>query len=133
MQYTLLARFSYTKTTTEYYHELIGGTSPNDSLETNIDDAPNWDRAVETNNPNGIPDRHIWTGSPGGKKIVMLNVDVAIVRDLNETNMDHDGRVNCTFRREGRCPHNARAIEFAIDCKFISQLNAPYITLCSII
>ena len=47
----------------------------------------------------------------------MLNVDICIVRELDSSNMDKDGRVNCNFRQEGACPHNQRSIQFAIDCK----------------
>ena len=97
---------------------MIGGTSANDPRDTHINDAPGWQRNVETNNPNGIPDRNIWTGFPNGKKIVMTNADVGVVRELNSTNMDANGKVSCNFRRTGACPVNQRSIQFAIDCKF---------------
>jgi hypothetical protein len=100
----------------DYYHELIGGTSAQDSLTTNIDGAPNWQKSTERNG-NGMPDRNVWTGFPGGTKIVLLNADVALVRELNSTNMDANGKVSCNFRQEGRCPVNTRAIGFAVDCK----------------
>jgi hypothetical protein len=100
-----------------YYHELIGGTSASDSLDVHINQAPNWQRSAERNNPNGIPDRFIWTGFPNGKKIVMLNVDISTVRELDSSNMDQDGKVNCNFRQSGACPHNKLSIQFAIDCK----------------
>jgi hypothetical protein len=101
----------------EYYHELIGGSKRTDPFDTFINNAPNWQQTVETNNPNGIPDRHVWTGNPGGVKIVMLNADIAMVRDLNSTNMDENGKVSCNFRRQGACPVNERVITFLIDCK----------------
>jgi len=105
-----------------YYKELIGGTSASDSLDIHIDNAPGWTKGVETGNPNGIPDRNIWVGFPNGKKIIMLNVDVGLVRELNSTNMDKNGLVSCTFRRTGRCPANQLAIDFAIDYTFDNLL-----------
>jgi hypothetical protein len=103
----------------EYFKELIGGFSINDSLDTHINDAPNWQQTVEMNSlkGNGFPDIPIFSGRPGGIKIVMLPADMAIVRDLNPGNMDKDGLVSCNFRRQGRCPHNDFAIHFAIQCK----------------
>jgi len=108
----------------EYYKELIGGFSINDSLDTNINDAPNWQQTVEMNSlkGNGFPDKHIFSGRPGGIKIVMLQADIALVRDLNPGNMDKDGVVSCNFRRQGRCPHNDFAIHFAIQYRFDNQL-----------
>lgn len=100
----------------EYYRELIGGNSASDSRTTHIDEAPGWQRSVEQAS-NGFPEQHVWTGFPNGRKIVLLNADVAIVRDLNPSNMDGNGRVSCNFRRTGRCPENTNAIQFAIDCK----------------
>jgi hypothetical protein len=100
-----------------YYHELIGGTSASQSLDVHVNQAPGWQRGVEVNNPNGIPNRNIWVGFPGGTKIVMLNIDIGLVRLLDSSNMDSNGRVSCTFRRTGACPVNNLSIQFAIDCK----------------
>jgi hypothetical protein len=42
---------------------------------------------------------------------------------LNTTNMDQNGKVNCNFRRTGRCPENTNAIQFSIDCKFVAYIR----------
>lgn len=101
----------------EYYRELIGGSSRTDSFDTFVNDAPNWKLTVERTDANGVPDLHVWTGRPGGVKIVMLNADIAMARDLDSTNMDENGKVSCNFRRQGACPVNQRVIDFLIDCK----------------
>jgi len=105
-----------------YYHELIGGTSASQSLDVHVNQAPGWQRGVEVNNPNGIPNRNIWVGFPGGTKIVMLNIDIGLVRLLDSSNMDSNGRVSCTFRRTGACPVNNLSIQFAIDYTFDNLL-----------
>jgi len=105
-----------------YYAELIGGTSASQSLDIHVNQAPGWQRGVELNNPNGIPDRNIWVGFPNGIKIVMLNVDIALVRLLDSSNMDQNGKVSCKFRKSGACPANNLSIQFAIDYTFDNLL-----------
>jgi hypothetical protein len=53
----------------QYYKELIGGKSINDPVSVLINDAPEWRRNREKG-------KQIWTGFPGGRKLVM-------VRDCN--------------------------------------------------
>ena len=86
----------------EYYHHLIGGTKASDPIETLVQDAPNWTRLRQLNHDLvGIHDVNIWRGKPPELKggfIVMLNADIAIVRDLNTNNMDPEtGKVRCQF------------------------------------
>lgn len=100
----------------QYYGELVGGQNPNDPIDVLINDAPAWRRAIE----NTV--RH-WVGSPGGVKIVMLNTDIALVRNLDSSNMDKSiGRVTCAFedntaRAAGIsvCPHVDGALQTAAE------------------
>ena len=73
--------------------------------------APQWRQApVDNSDLSGIPDRFQWEGFPGGRKVVMLNADVAMVRQLDDSNRDPEtGEVSCKFvnRAPGdgpRCP-----------------------------
>eukprot|EP00543_Licmophora_paradoxa_P004946 CAMPEP_0202441846 /NCGR_PEP_ID=MMETSP1360-20130828/1354_1 /ASSEMBLY_ACC=CAM_ASM_000848 /TAXON_ID=515479 /ORGANISM="Licmophora paradoxa, Strain CCMP2313" /LENGTH=650 /DNA_ID=CAMNT_0049057019 /DNA_START=102 /DNA_END=2054 /DNA_ORIENTATION=- len=103
----------------EYYIELVGGESVNDPIQVLIDTAPNWQRDLENNRDlAGIPNRHVWTGFPDNTKIVMLNVDVAIVRNLSSSNTASSGRVFCGFRRTGACPHAEGALQKAAEYRF---------------
>ena len=90
----------------------------------------------------GIPDRFVWEAFPegqDGQRILMLNADVseerhpsdpihdvhshwhhssvqiALVRELDYSNLGSDGSVSCTFIGEGRCPHAARSLDFAAE------------------
>ena len=107
----------------EYYIELVGGNSLNDPLETLINGAPNWRRDVEDNRD--LPEfrnRHIWTGFPRGQKIVMLNSDIALVRELDNGNMAPNGRVSCNFINANRCPHARQSFQFAAEYTFDNRL-----------
>jgi catalase (peroxidase I) len=82
-----------------YYFELLGTDDP-------IESAPDWTQ-VEQNNQNlqGIPNRMQWEVSVDETKLVMLNSDVALVREIDENiNMQMDGRVDCTFKGPNACP-----------------------------
>lgn len=115
----------------EYYIELVGGDGPDDSLENHIQGAPNWLKHFESNSDLAdFPDKHVWIGLPegtDGRIIIMLNTDIALVRDLNEDNMREDGRVNCNFvdrsnTRQPTCPHAAGALEEAVRYRFSNRI-----------
>lgn len=98
-----------------YYEELVGSRNPNDPIEVLINDAPAWQRTIE----NGT---RFWTGFPNGVKIIMLNTDMALVRQLDDSNMDKSiGRVNCTFEDSTStaevpvCPHVEGALQIAAE------------------
>jgi hypothetical protein len=56
-----------------YYAELVGGQNPaNDTRGILINDAPPWQRAIQTSNGNGFPDQRFWKGTPNGVDIVMV-------------------------------------------------------------
>jgi hypothetical protein len=101
-----------------YYEELVGGTSPNDPVETLVNDAPAWRRIIE----NAI---RFWVGFPSGVRIIMLNSDIALVRQLDDTNMDKSlGRVTCAFEDNTAttqsvpvCPHVEGALQIAAEFK----------------
>jgi hypothetical protein len=115
----------------EYYIELVGGDGPNDSLEEHIEGAPNWLRHFESNSDlPDFPDKHVWIGLPegtDGRIIIMLNTDIAIVRDLNDDNMDPvTGEVDCNFvdrtnTRDSRCPHAQGALQEAVRYRFSNR------------
>jgi hypothetical protein len=106
----------------EYYVELVGSGS---SLESQINNAPNWVRHFESNSD--LPqceDRNLWIGLPEGRDgrvIKMLNADIAVVRNLNPSNMNSEtGKVSCAFvtrqfTRDPRCPANRNALEDAVE------------------
>lgn len=74
-----------------YYEELIGSDNPNDPIDVLVNDAPAWRRILI----NGV--RH-WEGRPQGTRIVMLNTDISLVRELDDSNFDDSiGRASCTF------------------------------------
>lgn len=111
----------------EYYIELVGGTSVNSPLNNLINDAPNWVRHFESNSDlPDFDDHHIWLGTPegvDGRLIIMLNADIAIVRDLNDSNMEPDGEVTCAFVErdfidDPVCPHVPGALEQAARYRF---------------
>jgi hypothetical protein len=82
-----------------YYIELVDTDDP-------VESSPEWTQ-VEQNNENlpGIPNRIQWELSVDNTKLVMLNTDIALVRDIDETvNMQGDGRVDCTFKGANACP-----------------------------
>ena len=79
----------------QYYEELVGAGT---SLNRQINGAPQWRRAMVNNTDNEHPNRHQWEGFPGGRKVLMLNSDIALVRQLDSSNKDpQTGRVSCKF------------------------------------
>lgn len=110
----------------DYYFELVGNPDPDIPADEQIDIAPPWFRSFEDNSDlEDIPDRNVWEAFPEGRegqRILMLNADVALVRELTDENMDKDGRVSCGFIREGRCPHAARSLEFAVEYRLNNNL-----------
>eukprot|EP00541_Cyclophora_tenuis_P019234 CAMPEP_0116546484 /NCGR_PEP_ID=MMETSP0397-20121206/3252_1 /TAXON_ID=216820 /ORGANISM="Cyclophora tenuis, Strain ECT3854" /LENGTH=335 /DNA_ID=CAMNT_0004070919 /DNA_START=132 /DNA_END=1139 /DNA_ORIENTATION=- len=107
----------------EYYAELVGGNSINDPLEVLIDQAPGWTRNIEINTDlPDFPNKRVWTGFPQGTKIIMLNADIALVRELTEDNMTPDGRVSCAFVGAGRCPHAQSSFQFAAEYTFDNMM-----------
>jgi hypothetical protein len=78
----------------EYFKSLVG--SPN------LEEAPDWTQ-IEV--PSG---RHQWIPTArSSTQHLMLNVDIALVRDLGENNnLESNGSATCTFRFpvESMCP-----------------------------
>ena len=106
----------------EYYAELVGGTSPDSPRSELVQGAPGWGRNIERNDGNSFPNKHIWTGFPGGTKIVMLNADIALVRQLDGSNVQNNGRVNCRFVGENTCPVAEQSFRFAVEYTFDNML-----------
>ena len=82
----------------EYFQELVGeGTTS----ELQLEGAPRWlqvpvDNTGLVNNTN-IPNRFQWEGFPGGRRVMMLNSDIALVRQLDDGNKQESGFVSCKF------------------------------------
>lgn len=115
----------------EYYIELVGGRSIRSPLNDLINDAPAWVRHFESNSDKPeFDDHHIWLGTPEGPEgrlIVMLNADIAVVRDLNDDNMDESGEVHCAFVErdfisDPVCPHAEGALQRAAEYRFDNAL-----------
>eukprot|EP00977_Amphora_coffeiformis_P023731 scaffold14067_cov172-Amphora_coffeaeformis.AAC.3 len=111
----------------DYYFELVGNPDPDIPFDQQVDIAPPWFRVFEDNSDlDGIPDRNMWEAFPegrNGQRILMLNADVALVRELDDNNMNKNtGRVSCGFIGEGRCPHAARSLDFAAEYRLDNNL-----------
>jgi hypothetical protein len=83
-----------------YFIELMGR---NDEPE---EGAPDWEFTMLDNSGLGdIPDRGQWVHETNGRQVVMLNSDIALVRNLERgVNIRDGGRVTCPFKGESRCP-----------------------------
>jgi Peroxidase len=97
-----------------YYNELVRG-NPNDSVQDLVNNAPAWRRILE----NGV---RFWVGFPQGTRIIMLNTDIALVRNLDDSNFDKSiGRATCTFEDSTAtssvpvCPHVEGALQIAAE------------------
>lgn len=104
-----------------YYFELVGGFS-RASVNTLVNNAPNWKRFFERQEPGSdFDDIGIWHGLPEGstgRVVVMLNADFSIIRNFTSKNLDPEtGKVKCQFvERSGDdpvCPHVEGAIQQA--------------------
>lgn len=109
----------------EYYNDLIGGDNvTTDDLETIIH-ATNWEVQFVNNSAFDTPDRYEWERGDD-PHFVMVNADMAIVRDLTDY-IDEDGNVEgCLFRCKRnngdgctlpRCPYAADTIYIAQEYK----------------
>jgi Peroxidase len=106
-----------------YYVELVG---PSGNL---VQGAPNWKRHFEDNSDLPQADLNVWHGLPpalNGRFIVMLDSDIAIVRNLNGNNMNSKtGQVSCQFiDRSGNdptCPQLSGALQEAARYKFSNR------------
>ena len=114
----------------EYYKHLVGRSTPDDSVTNLMQLAPLWTSVLEDNSDlPDFDDLHIWHGfAPGldGRPLVMLNADIALVRNLNTTNMNSEtGEVSCQFvDRAGdlpTCPHVEGAIQDVARYQFSNE------------
>jgi len=78
----------------QYYEELVG---EGDSLEAQMEGAPQWRQTQVINNETELLDRWQWVGFPQGRQVIMLNADIALVRQLDDQNIDADGKAGCKF------------------------------------
>jgi hypothetical protein len=137
--------------TNGYYDRLVGGEST-DATDEELTDAPNWtvefinnDNLEDINN-NAVPSRFQWFHEPpnnNGQKTIMLNSDIALVRDLSSDNEDNNeqylngetGEVTgCQFKCRGPgcnnpnnptppvCPLARITLQIAAEYKFDNEL-----------
>jgi hypothetical protein len=82
-----------------YYNELVG---PGSTLQDQVERAPNWQQVfVENSDLDDTPSRFQFQGYPQGKKIVMMQSDIALVRQLHNGNLAPNGKVACQFVSRG--------------------------------
>jgi hypothetical protein len=113
-----------------YYNDLIGGTLT-DFQSGNFEalmNSANWQIAFYNNSEFGTPNRWEWERRTPPDHFVMLNSDVALVRDLSGLIDDGDGQVSqCQFvcnRNDPqtgcplpRCPHAEETFDIAAEYK----------------
>lgn len=112
-----------------YYNDLIGGTVEGDDFETQMN-AGNWTMNFVDNSERDTPDRWQWerAGNNVDNRFVMVNSDIALVRDLeNQIDADTGEVANCLFRckrQQGngcdkpRCPYAAQTFDIAATFKY---------------
>jgi hypothetical protein len=108
-----------------YYDALVGGDPADyDPATYNLDNlmfAGNWNQVCYDNSAFPTPNRCEWERGTEPNHFVMVNSDMALVRDL--TILDSEGKVDCQFRcnRPGcmanRCPHASLTIDIAAEYK----------------
>jgi hypothetical protein len=101
-----------------YYASLVGGTNGSlDSLQTKLD-VPNWNLVLVNNSdiPN-IPNRFQWQRSA----FIMLDADIALVRNVEDYIDASTGEVTCTFLPKNTvvpaCPYASVTLDFAAEYK----------------
>jgi hypothetical protein len=134
--------------TNGYYAQLVGGTSI-DATEDELRNAPDWtvefidNSNLEDINNNDIPSRFQWFHQNNNGKTIMLNSDIALVRDLSSDNEDtNDQYLNgetgevtgCQFKCRGPgcnnpnnrtppvCPLARITLDIAAEYKFDNEL-----------
>mmetsp|Transcript_19626 Transcript_19626/g.30259 ORF Transcript_19626/g.30259 Transcript_19626/m.30259 type:complete len:826 (-) Transcript_19626:36-2513(-) len=123
-----------------YYVMLVGaqanGTETN--LEEAMETAPGWTQeTVENGGSSGLPDRMQWfrRRSLDTERIISLNADVGLCRDLSGQLNPASGEVSCGFKnpasndQPARCPHAAATIDLmsmyrSDETKFLQDFEA---------
>ncbi|KAL7546775.1 hypothetical protein ACHAWF_010124 [Thalassiosira exigua] len=105
-----------------YYSSLVGGTSMSDDFETKMN-ADNWVQVFVNNSDLSTPDRWEWERGDN-PHFVMVNSDIALIRDLTEK-IGESGHVESCFfkcrRNAGagcdkpRCPHAVDTFDVAAE------------------
>jgi hypothetical protein len=124
-----------------YYDMLIGGLPDKPLSETTFEElyhAPQWTQlAVDNSDLVEIPDQIMWNHT---KKIdgpddnrdpemrIMLNSDIALVRDFSNHFDANTGEVTCLFRSrrpadlDNLCPHAVQTFDYMAEFKFDNSL-----------
>jgi hypothetical protein len=89
-----------------YFLELVGNVE--DPLESSV---PDWTQVRVKNTDLGKPDRLQWNARVGQLPLAMLNVDVALVREIR----DGPNGAGCFFKnKQSRCPDATETIGHVI-------------------
>ncbi len=84
-----------------YYDRLVGGLSPSDDFEILMESA-DWEQVYVNNENIGTPNRWEYERGVDPDHFVMLNADIALVRDLSGLIEDDEGKVSGCQIRCGR-------------------------------
>jgi len=112
-----------------YYDFLVGGASESDTFEALMESA-DWEQVYVNNEEIGMPNR--WEYERGvDPHFVMLNADIALVRDLSGLVEDDEGKVSSCQIRCGRhngngcalprCPHATETWDAVVTYKFDNE------------
>ena len=113
-----------------YFNDIVGGTLTdflNDDFEAMMD-AANWQTAFYNNTSFGTPDRVQWERRTPPEHFVMLNADMALVRDLSGFIDDDAGSVT-QVRQHETCILNFGCLCHGILTNYvnISQCSANFV------
>ena len=101
-----------------YYRSMIG----DDGDVEDWFDAPGWNQETINNNDPDIPTRTQWRRGNNVNGDIMLNTDIALVRNFDGRIDTSDGSVTCRFRgNRNPCPVAQDTIAFMAKFKFSNE------------
>lgn len=110
-----------------YYDDLVGGQNASSPIDELVD-AGNWAQVFVDNSGLSTPDRWEWERGTNPNHFVMVNSDMALVRNL-AGEIGTDGQVaGCQFKCNRRncplpaCPHAPETLGIAAEYKFDNGL-----------
>lgn len=111
-----------------YYDDLIGGENASSPVEE-LMDAANWGQIeVDNSDIDGMANKFEWERGTNPDHFVMINTDIALVRDLDGYINSASGQVDCQFRCNRRncvpdaCPMAAQTFDIATEYAFDNGL-----------
>lgn len=110
-----------------YYDNIVGGSDAS-STEDELIDSANWEQVFVDNENFTAPDRWEWERGNPGSHFVMVNSDIALVRDLAGEIGDGGEVSGCQFKCNRRncalpaCPHAPETLGIVAEYKFDNAL-----------